>query len=196
MTSCPDLESGPEINYTSLEGQSRQSVETECGGFCSPQVKDGVATYYHSFHEFGVDVMAPDTVLGSEMTKRDPVLMERTFWWEDRQKTSESGHVDGNGCQRSGKEGLSKCLGKGFAILGGVTRVTQLSGEQALICRWHLCVLSHFSCVPLFATPWTVAHQAPLSVGFLQARTLEWIAMPSSRGSSPPRDRIHISYVF
>ena len=28
------------------------------------------------------------------------------------------------------------------------------------------CVLSCFSCVWLFATPWTVAHQAPLSIGF------------------------------
>ena len=27
----------------------------------------------------------------------------------------------------------------------------------------------------------------------LQARILEWVAMPSSRGSSPPRDQIHIS---
>ena len=31
--------------------------------------------------------------------------------------------------------------------------------------------------------------------GILQARMLEWVAMPSSRGSSPPRDRTHISYV-
>ena len=31
--------------------------------------------------------------------------------------------------------------------------------------------------------------------GILQARILEWGAMPSSRGSSPPRDRILISYV-
>ena len=30
----------------------------------------------------------------------------------------------------------------------------------------HVCRLSHFSCVRLFATPWTVAHQAPLSMGF------------------------------
>ena len=29
--------------------------------------------------------------------------------------------------------------------------------------------------------------------GILQARTLEWVAMPSSRGSSPPRDQAHIS---
>ena len=37
--------------------------------------------------------------------------------------------------------------------------------------------------VRLFVTPWTVAHQAPLSTGILQARILEWVTMPSSRGS-------------
>ena len=31
--------------------------------------------------------------------------------------------------------------------------------------------------------------------GILQARILEWIAIPFSRGSSWPRDRTHISYV-
>ena len=36
----------------------------------------------------------------------------------------------------------------------------------------------------VFVTPWTVARQAPLSMGILQARTLEWVTMPSSRGSS------------
>ena len=30
---------------------------------------------------------------------------------------------------------------------------------------WGVCVLSHFSQVRLVATPWTIAHQAPLSVG-------------------------------
>ena len=33
--------------------------------------------------------------------------------------------------------------------------------------------------VQLFATQWTGDHQAPLSMGILQARILEWIAMPS-----------------
>ena len=33
----------------------------------------------------------------------------------------------------------------------------------------------------LFVTPWTVAHQAPLSMGILQATILEWVAVPSSR---------------
>ena len=45
------------------------------------------------------------------------------------------------------------------------------------------------SCVQLFVTPWTEAHQALLSMGILQARILEWVAMPSSRESSQPTDQ-------
>ena len=30
----------------------------------------------------------------------------------------------------------------------------------------YVCMLSCFSCVQLFATPWTIARQAPLSMGF------------------------------
>ena len=33
-----------------------------------------------------------------------------------------------------------------------------------------------------------VSDSAPLSMAILQARKLEWVAMPSSRGSSQPRD--------
>ena len=42
------------------------------------------------------------------------------------------------------------------------------------------------SAVPDCASPWTVARQAPLSVGILQARILEWVAMPSSRDLPSP----------
>ena len=45
-----------------------------------------------------------------------------------------------------------------------------------LICAYLL------SRVRLIAAPWTVAHQVPLSMGILQARILEWVAMP------PPGD--------
>ena len=38
------------------------------------------------------------------------------------------------------------------------------------------CVLSRFSCVWLFVTPWTVAHQAPLSMGF--SRQEYWSLLP------------------
>ena len=56
-----------------------------------------------------------------------------------------------------------------------------------------LLVLSHFSHVQLSETPWTEARQAPLSLWVLQARIPEWIAMPSSRGSSQPGDRTQVS---
>ena len=57
-----------------------------------------------------------------------------------------------------------------------------------------MCVLSH-SVVSDFATPWTAARQAPLSVGILQARILEWVAMSSSRESSQPRSRTQVSHI-
>ena len=40
------------------------------------------------------------------------------------------------------------------------------------------------SLVQLFVTLWTIARLAPLSMGILQARILEWVAMPSSREPS------------
>ena len=51
------------------------------------------------------------------------------------------------------------------------------------------CVLPAklLSRVRLFATPWTVAHQAPLSVGFSRQEYWSGVAVSSSRGSSPPR---------
>ena len=56
--------------------------------------------------------------------------------------------------------------------------------------------LSCFSCIGLFSTLQALDPQAPLSMGILQARILEWVASPSSRGSSQPRDRIQVSNVF
>jgi len=32
-------------------------------------------------------------------------------------------------------------------------------------------------------------------MGILQARILQWVAMPSSRGSSQPRDQIEVSHI-
>ena len=40
----------------------------------------------------------------------------------------------------------------------------------------HACVLNHFSCVQFFMTLWTIAHQAPLSMGF--SRREQWSGLP------------------
>ena len=52
------------------------------------------------------------------------------------------------------------------------------------------------SLVWLFATPWTVAYQAPLSMGFSkQEYWIEWIAISFSRRSSWPRDWTWVSRI-
>ena len=58
----------------------------------------------------------------------------------------------------------------------------------------HDC-MGVLSSVQLFVTLWTVACQTPLSMGFFQARILEWVAISFCRGSSWPRDRTCISYI-
>ena len=58
-----------------------------------------------------------------------------------------------------------------------------------------LCFASLLSCVQHLATPRTVARQVPLSMGILLARILEWVAMPSSRGSSQSRDWTQVSRI-
>ena len=51
-----------------------------------------------------------------------------------------------------------------------------LSGAEVL------CMLSHFSHVRLLATPWTVAHQAPLPLGFSRKEYWSGLSCP------PPGD--------
>ena len=63
------------------------------------------------------------------------------------------------------------------------------------------CALVAQSC-PV-ATPWTIARRVlcpwdflcPLSMGIVQARKLEWVAMPSSRGSFQARDQTQVSCI-
>ena len=49
--------------------------------------------------------------------------------------------------------------------------------------------------VRLFATPWTAALQAPLSMGSSKEEYCSGLAISSSRGSSRPRDRTRVSCV-
>ena len=59
--------------------------------------------------------------------------------------------------------------------------------------EWHACMLSCFHRAWLRVTTWTVTCQVPLSMGFSRQTTLEWVAISSSRMSSQPRDRTHVS---
>ena len=48
----------------------------------------------------------------------------------------------------------------------------------------HACMLSPFSHVQLFVTPWTVARRAPLSMGFSRQEYWSGLPFPSS-GNRP-----------
>ena len=72
-----------------------------------------------------------------------------------------------------------------------IVSVLQRWGDQRterLINLSHVCACAQsLSCVQLFTTPWAVAYQAPLSVGF--SRQEYWTGLPFSysRGSSWPK---------
>ena len=74
----------------------------------------------------------------------------------------------------------------------------QAQGSPVLLTHWlqievshdflHACVLSHFSHVRLFANPWNVARQAPLSMGF--SRQEYWRGSPCPPPGNPPNPGI------
>ena len=64
--------------------------------------------------------------------------------------------------------------------------VTELKND--LRCIFFLDILSRFSHVQLFATLWTVAHQAPLSMGF--SRQEYWGGLPFPSLGDPPHPGI------
>ena len=81
-----------------------------------------------------------------------------------------------------------------FSMASIVASPVKMLCLPCLHAQWLSCVC--------FVTPWTVAHQAPLSMGFprqerekllFPVARLERVASSFSRGSSQPRDQTHIS---
>ena len=66
------------------------------------------------------------------------------------------------------------------------------SSQFPNLCLLPTCMLSHFSCVWLFSTLWTVASQAPLSMEFSRQGYWSELPCPLPGGSPQPRDWIHI----
>ena len=69
-------------------------------------------------------------------------------------------------------------------------RKVKQNGRSILYFSWRLLLLlSCFSRVWLLATPWTVAHQAPLSMGFSRQEYWSGVPLPS-----PSRRLAHIYF--
>ena len=75
------------------------------------------------------------------------------------------------------------------------SQIVNQERKPAFTCPVFKCAVLSRSVVSDSETPWTTAHQAPPSMRIHQARILEWVAMPSSRGSSQPRDGTQVSRI-
>ena len=113
--------------------------------------------------------------------------MFRHYWWDKKHRNITKNNV--------GITLLERWERAGLILLKRKWNNQSMVNEYSSYFR--LCgMLNHFSHVWLCATVWTIAHQDPLSMGFSQARILEWVAVSSSRGSSWPRDQTHVSYIY
>ena len=144
------------------------------------------------------------------MANHSSILVCKISW------TEEPGGLQSKGLQRVGHDWATEHTGTqvvySVVLVSGIQQgesvvhmhISTLFGFFSCIshyrvlsrvpCVIYVCMLSSFCHLWLFATLRAVAHQSHLSMGNLQA-ILEWLAMPSSRGSSWPKDQTHISLV-
>ena len=66
---------------------------------------------------------------------------------------------------------------------------------QFIVTQLSACMLTCFCRVQLFAALWTIAMQAPLSVGFFRQEYQRGLPCPSPE-DLPHKDQTHISYLL
>ena len=97
----------------------------------------------------------------------------------------------GKNSRELGGGGTNARRGRGALTHSEVHCPYQLSSTDP-VHQARASLRSHFSHAWLFATPRLPGSSVR---GILQARILEWVAMPSCRGSYQPRDWTQVSYV-
>ena len=132
--------------------------------------------------------------LASIKAKEHPCWEHHGIWkWKERPPRATGQHLVSKG--RKSDSGTTT-LGRQYILLHGVEECRSRPPYPNSRSYWtkvryswpfqtHAHVLCRFSRVWLFATLWTGARQTSLSKGILQARILEWVAMPSSGGIFP-----------
>ena len=81
---------------------------------------------------------------------------------------------------------------KGILVLQAWICFTFSCTTYEILCAF---VLSHFSCITTLCDPMDCSPPGSSVHRILQARILEWVTMPSARGSFQPRGQTHISQV-
>ena len=82
------------------------------------------------------------------------------------------------------------------AVLHATSHLTKVPEKMTSIHIIRACVRAKsLQSYPTLCNPMDHSPPGASVQEILQARTLEWAAMPSSRGSSRPRDQTHISSI-
>ena len=89
-----------------------------------------------------------------------------------------------------GGEGGNGGVGGVLSSFWSLQVPSQLAHSQLCVC---VCVLRGFSCIRLFVTPWTAAHQAPLSMGF--SRQEYWRGLPCPPPGDLPNPGIELEFL-
>ena len=113
--------------------------------------------------------------------------------WDDWKEGSSDNNVNFNQVKQVGKMFVGIIYIEIFSEFNRAFWWGLSDGNQNMHVYTHACMLSHFSCVRLFVTLWTVAHQDPLSMGF--SRQKYWSGLlcpppenlpnPGSKSESP-----------
>ena len=124
--------------------------------------------------------------------------MQKTWVWSWCQEDS-PGRGNGNPLQWSCQENPMDRAAR-QAVVHGVAKesdATEQLNNNKIYSPSHsmLCCTQSLQPHPTLCSPMDRSPPGSSVHGVLQARILEWVAMLSSRGSSQPRDRIHISCV-
>ena len=78
----------------------------------------------------------------------------------------------------------------GVSVLDRTEQLTLSFSHVKTIILWMQLPLSCFSRVLLFVTPWTVAHQGPVSMGFSSQEN--WSGLPCYPPSTLPSSNLHL----
>ena len=132
-----------------------------------------------------------------------PRKQHTNTWLEYSKVTALLGICEYKGSPREGTTVLpgrmSKVFAKEESILNSGLKdeifwVVRVCASWERITHACMCANSLYMCLAL-CDPTDCNPPGSSLHGVLQARTLEWAAMPSSRGSSRPRDWTHVTYV-
>ena len=129
--------------------------------------------------------LLPDTPPGCLIAKSD--------YWSLSRKKSKSGvgeayRVGYNQCYAS-------CLARGPGVTVNWLRGSWRGGLNGGIWRLPSITCSVAQSCPTLCDPVDCSPPGSSVHGILQARVLGWVVISSSRGSSPPRDWTHVSWV-